>query len=125
MRTTHEILVRTKAASRALASVGRADKERLLLCMADSLLAHEGDILAANARDMAASAGVITPVMADRLLLTDKRIAGMAQGCGMWRTCPTRSARYCRKSRALTAWSSARCGFRSVRSQSFTKAAPM
>lgn len=71
---------RTKAASRALASVGQADKERLLLCMADSLLAHEGDILAANARDMAASAGVITPVMADRLLLTDKRIAGMAQG---------------------------------------------
>ena len=80
MRTTHEILVRTKAASRALASVGQTDKERLLLCMADSLLAHEGDILAANARDMAASAGVITPVMADRLLLTDKRIAGMAQG---------------------------------------------
>ena len=80
MRTTHEILVRTKAASRALASVGQADKERLLLCMADSLLAHEGDILAANARDMAASAGIITPVMADRLLLTDKRIAGMAQG---------------------------------------------
>ena len=80
MQTTHEILVRTKAASRALASVGQADKERLLLCMADSLLAHEGDILAANARDMAASAGVITPVMADRLLLTDKRIAGMAQG---------------------------------------------
>ena len=80
MQTTHEILVRTKAASRALASVGQADKEHLLLCMADSLLAHEGDILAANARDMAASAGVITPVMADRLLLTDKRIAGMAQG---------------------------------------------
>ena len=80
MQTTHEILVRTKAASRALASVGQADKERLLLCMADSLLAHEGDILAANARDMAASAGIITPVMADRLLLTDKRIAGMAQG---------------------------------------------
>ena len=80
MQTTHEILVRTKAASRALASVGQADKERLLLCMADSLLAREGDILAANARDMAASAGVITPVMADRLLLTDKRIAGMAQG---------------------------------------------
>ena len=80
MQTTHEILVRTKAASRALASVGQADKERLLLCMADSLLAREGDILAANARDMAASAGVITSVMADRLLLTDKRIAGMAQG---------------------------------------------
>ena len=82
MQTTHEILVRTKAASRALASVGQADKEHLLLCMADSLLAHEGDILAANARDMAASAGVITPVMADRLLLTDKRIAGMAHNGG-------------------------------------------
>lgn len=114
MQTTHEILVRTKAASRALASVGQADKERLLLCMADSLLAHEGDILAANARDMAASAGIITPVMADRLLLTDKRIAGMAQGVRDVAHLPTRSARYCRKSRAPTAWSSARCGFRSV-----------
>ncbi len=80
MQTTHEILVRTKAAAAALASVGQEDKQHLLLCMADSLLAHGEDILAANARDMEASAGVIPPVMADRLLLTDKRIAGMAQG---------------------------------------------
>ncbi len=80
MQTTHEILVRTKAAAAVLASVGQEDKQRLLLCMADSLLAHGEDILAANARDMEASAGVIPPVMADRLLLTDKRIAGMAQG---------------------------------------------
>ena len=80
MQTTHEILVRTKAAAAALASVGQEGKQRLLLCMADSLLAHGEDILAANARDMEASAGVIPPVMADRLLLTDKRIAGMAQG---------------------------------------------
>jgi glutamate-5-semialdehyde dehydrogenase len=80
MQTTHEILVKTKAAAAALATVGSADKARILHCMADSLLAHGSDILAANARDMDASAGVISPVMADRLRLTDKRIAGMAQG---------------------------------------------
>lgn len=80
MTTTHGILVKTKDAARELASVTQTDMEHILHSMADSLLLHEADILAANAQDMQAAAGVIQPVMADRLLLTDKRIAGMAQG---------------------------------------------
>ena len=48
--------------------------------MADELTRAEAAILAANALDVAAAEGVITPVMLDRLRLTPQRIAGMAEG---------------------------------------------
>ena len=78
--TTLELCKKTRAARASLASADRAAKDRLLLSMADSLLAAAPDILTANAQDMAAARGHITDVMLDRLYLDEKRLAAMADG---------------------------------------------
>ena len=80
MRTTQEILRCAKAASRALSTLTEAQKNAALMAMADSLRAHTAAILAANREDVAAAQGSISPVMLDRLTLTEARIEGMAQG---------------------------------------------
>ena len=51
-----------------------------LASMADALVECTDKILAANALDVKAAEGVISPVMIDRLKLTDERIVGMANG---------------------------------------------
>ena len=56
------------------------EKNDALSAMADALLAHTRDILEANAQDLEAAQGHISPVMLDRLRLTSDRIAAMAQG---------------------------------------------
>lgn len=68
-------------ASRLLASLPTADKNALLTTLAD-LLEERRDLLAAeNAKDIqAAEANGLQSHMVDRLRLTDKRIAQMAQG---------------------------------------------
>ncbi len=78
--TTLELCKKTRAARASLASADRAAKDRLLLSMADSLLAAAPAILAANALDMEAARGHITDVMLDRLYLDEKRLAAMADG---------------------------------------------
>ena len=78
--TTLELCKKTRDARASLASADRAAKDRLLLSMADSLLAAAPDILAANALDMEAARGHITDVMLDRLYLDEKRLAAMADG---------------------------------------------
>ena len=78
--TTLELCKKTRDARASLASADRAAKDRLLLSMADSLLAAAPAILAANAQDMAAARGHITDVMLDRLYLDEKRLAAMADG---------------------------------------------
>ncbi len=78
--TTQEILQHAKAAKTSLALASTAEKNAALHAMADALLAATSTILAANALDCAAAAGTISPVMLDRLLLTDARIAAMADG---------------------------------------------
>ena len=78
--TTLELCKKTRAARASLAAADRAAKDRLLLSMADSLLAAAPDILAANALDMEAARGHITDVMLDRLYLDEKRLAAMADG---------------------------------------------
>lgn len=56
-------------------------RDAALLAMADALVLHAQEILAANARDMkAAREKGKTEAMLDRLGLTDARIQGMAQG---------------------------------------------
>lgn len=55
-------------------------KNAALNAMADALLTHEADILAANALDLDAAKAQISTVMLDRLRLTPERIAGMADG---------------------------------------------
>lgn len=63
-----------------LALAGTAQKNDALLAMARALESHSKDILHANAQDMADARGLVTPVMLDRLELTDARITAMADG---------------------------------------------
>src|SRR5260221_568892 len=70
-----------KTASRELARLATADKNRCLLAMADALEHHTAPITEANALDMDAGAKLgLSTAMLDRLKLEDKRIAAMAQG---------------------------------------------
>lgn len=80
MKTTQQILVEAKNAVAALSGLTTDRKNAALLAMADALIEKTPEILAANAGDMAAARGKMTEVMLDRLLLDEKRIAGMAQG---------------------------------------------
>jgi glutamate-5-semialdehyde dehydrogenase len=67
-----------KAASQTLAQVISADKRRALLAMADNLWNEREDILAANADDLhEGEQKGLTPALLDRLMLNDKRLAGM------------------------------------------------
>ncbi len=75
-----EMLTAAKAAKFQVAKLTTEEKNRALNAMAEALVAHEADILAANGLDMEAAKGSITDVMLDRLKLTSQRIAGMAQG---------------------------------------------
>ena len=78
--TTHEMLLKAQTAKPALARAGEQGRTKALLAMADSLLKHTDDILAANVEDMAAAKGTMSDVMLDRLMLDESRIDGMARG---------------------------------------------
>ena len=78
--TTQELLQKAKAARGAMALADTKVKNRALLAMADALEHHGGDILAANALDLEAAKGTISPVMLDRLALSHERIAAMETG---------------------------------------------
>ncbi len=75
-----ELLVQAKAAKSRVAALGTEEKNRGLLAMANSLEAHAGEILKANAEDLTQALGKISDVMLDRLRLTEGRIQAMAQG---------------------------------------------
>ena len=75
-----ELLEQAKAAKPRVAALGTEEKNRGLLAMADSLEAHAGEILKANAEDLTEAQGKISDVMLDRLRLTEGRIQAMAQG---------------------------------------------
>ena len=75
-----EMLTAAKAAKFEIAKLTTDQKNAALNAMADALVAHEAEILAANAQDMTAAKGTVSDVMLDRLQLTSARIVGMAQG---------------------------------------------
>ena len=75
-----DLLEQAKAAKPRVAALGTEEKNRGLLAMADSLEAHAGEILKANAEDLTEAQGKISDVMLDRLRLTEGRIQAMAQG---------------------------------------------
>lgn len=75
-----DMLMAARAAKPEIARLTTGQKNNALLAMADSLLANTEQILVANQADMEDAAGSISPVMLDRLRLTEDRIAGMAQG---------------------------------------------
>ena len=77
---TRPLLEEALAAKPALAALSTEEKKAVLLSMADALEADTPAILAANALDLAAAQDTISPVMQDRLRLTQGRIADMAAG---------------------------------------------
>ena len=78
--TTLDILRSARAAWPRLAAADAGQKNAALKAMADALMEDTDAILAANALDMEAAQGRISPVMLDRLLLTAPRVAAMAAG---------------------------------------------
>jgi glutamate-5-semialdehyde dehydrogenase len=77
----HTIGRRAREASRALARLSAAEKNKILIAMADELVVRSPEILAANAEDTtAAEKNGLTKAAIDRLRLTSDRISGMADG---------------------------------------------
>ncbi|MBQ7329506.1 MAG: glutamate-5-semialdehyde dehydrogenase [Oscillospiraceae bacterium] len=74
------MLQAAKAAKSEIARLSTEQKNNALLAMADALIARQTEILAANAADLEQAKNSISPVMLDRLRLTEDRIAGMAKG---------------------------------------------
>ena len=70
-----------KVAGRQIAKLSTATKNDLLNQVAKALVAESAYIIAENAKDMAnAKENGISEIMQDRLLLTEDRIAGIAEG---------------------------------------------
>ena len=70
-----------KVASRQIAKLSTAAKNDLLNQVAKALVAESAYIITENAKDMAnAKENGISEIMQDRLLLTEDRIAGIAEG---------------------------------------------
>ncbi len=80
MTTLQSMGAKAKIAARTLACAGPL-KDQALLAMAQALLDHAPEILAANEQDLAAArAGGMSASLLDRLALDGKRIASMADG---------------------------------------------
>ena len=80
MMDTMQMLREAKAACPVAAALTAQQQNAALCAMAQALRAQTQEILAANARDVAAVKDVLGPVMVDRLQLNEKRIESMAQG---------------------------------------------
>lgn len=70
-----------KAASRQLAPISSAEKNRALHLMADQLEAQNGYLIEENKKDLdAAEKAGISEAIVDRIALNDSRVRGMAKG---------------------------------------------
>ncbi len=82
INTTFDVVAlcqQARIASRQLAQMGEAEKNQLLLAMADALVAATAEILQQNQLDMQnAVANQLAEAMQDRLLLTAERIQSLA-----------------------------------------------
>ncbi|WP_325170117.1 glutamate-5-semialdehyde dehydrogenase [Noviherbaspirillum pedocola] len=77
----NEVGQRARAASRGMARAGTAEKNRALLLIAAAIRRDAEALKAANARDLdAARAAGMEAAMLDRLTLSEKAIATMAEG---------------------------------------------
>ncbi|MHA7963454.1 glutamate-5-semialdehyde dehydrogenase [Paenibacillus sp. CAU 1782] len=81
---TSEVKQKATAAQQSVAAMNRLttdQKNKALEAMADALVAHRSDIIAANAEDLRRGKEQGTsPSLLDRLALNDERIAGIAEG---------------------------------------------
>lgn len=78
--TTQQLLENAKKAKREAMLLDTEKKNAALFAMADKLIAHTDNILAANKVDVENARGIISDVMIDRLSLSEDRINAMAQG---------------------------------------------
>ena len=82
MRQLLEIAEDARRVKHAVAKLGTNDKNRGLLAIADALIAHADEIIAANRIDIEnGRAAGLADGLIDRLMLDEKRIAGIAEGC--------------------------------------------
>ena len=77
---TCDIIRNAVGAKKCLSQLSSEQKNSALLAMALAIEEQAEQILAENAKDMEAAKGKISDVKLDRLLLTDSRIQGMADG---------------------------------------------
>ena len=75
-----EMLIAAKAAKSEVSCLSTKQKNHALQEMAQALLAHSKEILAANRMDIEKAKDTISPVMIDRLMLNSQRIEAMAKG---------------------------------------------
>jgi len=77
----HNLGQQARAASRAMAKADTNAKNKALTVMAQAIQRDSAKLVAANARDLAAAkAAGLDAAMLDRLTLTEKGVAGMAEG---------------------------------------------
>jgi glutamate-5-semialdehyde dehydrogenase len=82
----HDLGCRAKEAARVLALAPTHQKDHALAAMADECRARRGDILSANAQDLAEARKTgASAAFLDRLALDDRRFAGMADGLAVVR----------------------------------------
>ena len=76
--TVAETCRMAKEHAAAIAFSSDADKNKMLALAADALVSHAGEIIAVNAEEVAACTRGAQ--FADRLMLNEARIAGIAEG---------------------------------------------
>lgn len=76
-----ELCKKAKTASAAMARLGTKEKNQALLAVADALTEHHAEIIKGNKIDMEnAEANGMSAALKDRLLLTEARMEGIAEG---------------------------------------------
>ena len=78
--TTQQILENANRAKTELALLNKEQKDIALNALADALISSKDYILSQNALDVETAKSTLSPVMLDRLTLTDARVAAMADG---------------------------------------------
>ncbi len=78
--TTRELLEVAASRKAELACADGDRRNTALQEMADALLQHKSEILAANVLDLQDAKGTVSDVMLDRLLLNEARVSAMAEG---------------------------------------------
>ena len=89
MTSTQKILITAKETVRCLRGMKDEKINDALLKMADSLILNTDKIIAANKIDIELAKDKISPVMIDRLTLSEKRISDMADGIRAISTLPS------------------------------------
>ena len=80
MTSTKQILITAKETVKKIRGISDDKINEALIKMADALISNSENILAENKKDIELAKDKISPVMIDRLTLTEARISAMADG---------------------------------------------